>query len=114
MNDVDNQRPIKVATAHGPKICTSVHGEKKEKEKSGAGSRCSASNMLGINSSPFSTKSPLRCCLLPFFSLRAEPCPALASLRQLLGARLPTGVGQKAALLTAGGGGSDTDGEEDD
>lgn len=37
MNDVDNQWPIKLATAHGPKICTSVQGKEKKRKKRGVG-----------------------------------------------------------------------------
>lgn len=50
MNVVDNQWPINLTTAHGPKICTSVRGGKKKGEKMGVEG---VLNMLEINSSLF-------------------------------------------------------------
>lgn len=80
----------------------SVRVCKGEKKGEGVGGR--RAEYVGYEFFTISTKSLLRCCLLPFFSLRTEPCPTLASSWQLLGGLLPTGVGQKATLLTAGGG----------
>lgn len=97
-----------------PRSVRVCKGKKKKKKEKRGGSCGSAPNMLEINSSLFPQRAHWDAVYCLSSALRAEPCPTSASSRQLLGAQLPTGVGQKGALLTAGGGGGDTGGEEDD